>query len=140
MEIDDMTDSELSADESYQELLTHMQDLVLSDGAHDFFVFTNDEFKFSHNTMTLIESKVAQSAVVFNSESATFWAREYLQPLVCYVTLANIAQTQNSYRHTAIIDSGTNMYILQQLLSQFTYNTYEKHSSVALIDDCFYYW
>jgi len=47
------------------------------------------------------------------------------------MTLANIAQTQNSYSHTAIIDSGANMHILQQTLSRFTDNTYEKHSSVA---------
>ena len=88
-----------------------MQDLVLSDEAHFLFVLTNDEIKISHNSMTFFESKVAQSAIVFNSESATFLARGYLPPLVCYMTIANMAQTQDSYSHTAIIDSGTNICI-----------------------------
>jgi len=35
----------------------------------------------------------------------------------------------STYSHTAIIDSGTNMHVLQQTL--FADNTYEKHSSVA---------
>ena len=80
-------------------------------------------------SMTRFESEVALSAVVFNSESATFLAREYFMPFVSYMTLANTIQTQHSYSHTAIIDSGTNMHILQQTL--FADNTYEKHSSVA---------
>ena len=74
-EIDEMTDSECKADLSYQKLLIQMQDLVLSDKAHDLFVLTNTEFKTSHNTMTLFESKMAQSTVVFNSESATSLVR-----------------------------------------------------------------
>jgi len=102
-----------------------MQDLVLSDEAHYLFVLTNNETKISHNSMTFFESKVAQSAIVFNSESATFWA----PPLVCYMTLANMAQTQDSYSRAANIDSGTNMHILQQ--TTFTDNTYEEPSSVA---------
>jgi len=75
MGIDKMLDSEhiqqvalSKANKSYQELLTHMQDLVLDDEAHDLFVLTNEDFKISHNTMTRFESEVAQSAVVFNSE------------------------------------------------------------------------
>ena len=128
-EIDEMTASEFSADLRYQELLIQMQDLVSSDEAHDLFVLTNAEFKISHNTMTLFESKMAQSTVVFNSESATSLAREYLTPLVCHMTLANLEQTHNVYSHIAIIDSGTNMHILHQTL--FADRTYEEHSLVA---------
>ena len=126
-EIDEMTASESSADLRYQELRIQMQDLVLSDEAHDLFVLTNAEFKISHNTMTLFESKMTQSTVVFNSESTTSSAREYLTHLVCHMTLANLEQTHNVYSHTAIIDSGTNMHILHQAL--FADRKYEEHSS-----------
>jgi hypothetical protein len=122
-------------DKEYEDLIIQLGSLVLDDEAHNVFCATNAPVGFSADTLTRFNSMVAQSNDVscINEPATTSVVSAYfLSPVspapVCHMVLTDTKQL-STYSHSAIIDSGTNMHILQHSL--FVTDTYEKHSSVA---------
>jgi len=122
-------------DKEYDDLIIQLGSLIVDDEAHNAFCATDASVDFSADTLTRFSSMVVQSNDVFciNEPATTSVASVYILSHVSPAPVCHMVHTDtkqfSTYSHSAIIDSGTNMHILQHSL--FVTDTYEKHSSVA---------
>jgi len=122
-------------DKEYEDLIIRLGSLVVDDEVHNAFCTTDASVDFSVDTLTRFSSMVAQSNDVFcinepaTASVASAYILSHVSPApVCHMVLTDSKQF-STYSHSAIIDSGTTMLILQHSL--FVTDNYEKHSSVA---------
>jgi len=127
--------ADFDVDKEYDDLIIQLGSLVVDDEAHNAFCATDASVDLSADTLTRFSSMVAQSNDIFciNEPATTSVASAYIlshaSPApVCHMVLTDTKQT-STCSHSAIIESGTNMHILQH--SMFVIDTYEKHSSVV---------